>query len=98
MDVAVEPVGGRLRLVVADRGPGIPPERLRNLFQPFQSTTPGGFGIGLYESKRIVESYRGTLRVESEPGQGARVVVELPAVAAAPAVGHTSATSKETEP
>ena len=95
VEVAVEPVGGRLRLVVADRGQGIPPTA-RNLFQPFQSTTPGGFGIGLYESKRIVESYRGTLRVESEPGQGARVVVELPAVAVAPAVGHTSATSKET--
>ena len=62
----------------------------------FQSTTPGGFGIGLYESRRIVESYRGTLRVESEPGQGARVVVELPA--GTTAVGTLPATSKETEP
>jgi len=69
---------GRVRLEVADTGPGIPPERLRTLFQPFQSGG-GGFGIGLYESKRIVESYRGTLRVESEVGRGTRVVVELPA-------------------
>jgi signal transduction histidine kinase len=95
--VSIEPLGDRLRLVVADRGPGIPPERLRNLFQPFQSTTPGGFGIGLYESKRIVESYRGTLRVESAPGSGARVVVELPAVAAAGGVGHTSSATEESK-
>jgi signal transduction histidine kinase len=86
-----------VRLEVEDRGPGIPPERLRNLFQPFQSTAPGGFGIGLYESKRIVESYRGSLRVESTPGEGVRVVVELPAVAVPAAVGQTSATAKESE-
>jgi len=78
--VSVEAAEGRVRLVVADQGPGIPPERLRTLFRPFQSEKPGGFGIGLYESKRIVESYRGFLRIESTPGQGARVVVELPVV------------------
>jgi signal transduction histidine kinase len=74
---------GRVRLEVADAGAGIPPERLRTLFQPFQSGGEGGFGIGLYESKRIVESYRGTLRVESEVGRGTRIVVELPAAAEA---------------
>ena len=88
----------RARLEVDDAGPGIPPERLRNLFQPFQSSAPGGFGIGLYESKRIVESYRGTLRVESEPGKGTRVVVELPAVAPGAAVVQTSAAGKENKP
>ena len=72
---------GCVRLEVADTGSGIAPERLRTLFQPFQSGAAGSFGIGLYESKRIVESYRGTLRVESEVGRGTRVVVELPAVA-----------------
>lgn len=80
---------GRVRLEVADAGPGIPPERMRTLFQPFQSDG-GGFGIGLYESKRIVESYRGTLRVESEVGRGTRVVVELPA-ATGPAATSSSA-------
>jgi putative PEP-CTERM system histidine kinase len=100
-----EPVRVRLagrsdtvRLEVADAGPGISPERLRTLFQPFQSGAGGGFGIGLYESKRIVESYRGTLRVESEPGRGTRVVVELPAVARAGDVVQTSAAAKEKTP
>ena len=81
--VSVTRSGDRVRLEVADSANGIPPERLRTLFQPFQSGEAGGFGIGLYESKRIVESYRGTLRLESEVGRGTRVVVELPAIASA---------------
>ncbi len=89
---------GRVRLEVADTGSGIPPERLRTLFQPFQSGAVGSFGIGLYESKRIVESYRGTLRVESELGHGTRVVVELPAVATEADVVQTSAAAKEKAP
>lgn len=88
---------GQVRLEVEDRGPGIPPERMRTLFQPFQSGAVGSFGIGLYESKRIVESYRGTLRVESEPGRGTRVIVELPAVAGEAGVVQT-ADLKESEP
>ncbi len=89
---------GKARLEVSDEGPGIPPERLRTLFQPFQSQAPGGFGIGLYESKRIVESYRGTLRVESEPGRGTRVIVELPATAAEARMGRPAGAVKESEP
>ena len=96
--VRLSAADGKVRLEVDDEGPGIPPERLRNLFQPFQSKEPGGFGIGLYESKRIVESYRGTLRVESEPGRGTRVAVELPAVAPGAPVVQTAATVKESEP
>jgi putative PEP-CTERM system histidine kinase len=88
---------GLVRIEVADTGAGIPPERLRTLFQPFQSSG-GGFGIGLYESKRIVESYRGTLRVESQVGRGTRVVVDLPAVATEAAVGQTAAAEKERVP
>jgi len=88
----------RVRLEVVDSANGIPPERLRTLFQPFQSGEEGGFGIGLYESKRIVESYRGTLRLESEVGRGTRVVVELPAIASAAAVVQTSGAEKEKTP
>lgn len=98
--VEVRLVGGdgRVRLEVSDSGPGISPERMRSLFQPFQSGAVGSFGIGLYESKRIVESYRGTLRVESEVGRGTRVVVELPAVATEAGVVQTSAAAEGEAP
>jgi signal transduction histidine kinase len=96
--VSVTRAGDRVRLEVADAANGIPPERLRTLFQPFQSGEAGGFGIGLYESKRIVESYRGTLRLTSEVGHGTRVVVELPSIASAAAVVQTSAAGKEKTP
>lgn len=96
--VSVTRADDRVRLEVADSANGIPPERLRTLFQPFQSGEAGGFGIGLYESKRIVESYRGTLRLESEVGRGTRVVVELPAIASAPALVQTSGATKEKTP
>jgi putative PEP-CTERM system histidine kinase len=90
VEVTLKGQGSMVRIEVADRGPGIAPERLRTLFQPFQSGKQGGFGIGLYESKRIVESYRGTLRVLSEEGAGTRVVVELPAVAGQASVVQTA--------
>jgi hypothetical protein len=86
---------GHVRMDVVDEGPGVPPERLRTLFRPFQSGTSGGFGIGLYESKRIVESYGGTLRLESTLGRGTRVTVELPAVATEAGVGQTAEALKE---
>ena len=81
----------RVRLEVIDDGPGIAPENLRTLFQPFRSSTGGGFGIGLYESKRIVESYGGQLRVVTALGQGTRVTVELPTVAPETVLGQTAA-------
>jgi putative PEP-CTERM system histidine kinase len=82
VEVCVRQKGDRVLVEVADHGPGVPPDRLRTLFQPFQSATPGGFGIGLYESKRIVESYGGRLRVDSAPGRGTRVLIELPSIPA----------------
>jgi putative PEP-CTERM system histidine kinase len=96
--VSLEGGDGRVRLEVADSGAGIAPERLRTLFQPFQSGAAGGFGIGLYESKRIVESYRGTLRVESEVGRGTRVVVELPAVASGAAISQGALVAERKTP
>jgi signal transduction histidine kinase len=93
--VAIGEGAGRISIEIADRGCGIAPERLRTLFRPLRSDSPGGLGIGLYESKRIIESYRGSLRVESAPGRGTRVILELPAVAPEREVEHTAAKDKE---
>lgn len=79
--VRVEPAGARVRLEVRDTGPGIPDEVAEGLFSPFFTTrsTDGGTGLGLAVVRGLVEEHRGTVRVESEPGQGSRFIVELPA-------------------
>ncbi len=71
---------GHALVTVADSGPGIPPERLHKIFEPFFTTKlgRGGTGLGLSISHEIVRRHGGVMRVESEPGRGARFTVELP--------------------
>ncbi len=77
---------GRLgvALEVVDTGPGIPPEHLERIFDPFWTTRePGkGAGLGLSMVYGIVAGHGGEIRVESEPGRGAAFTVELPALPA----------------
>lgn len=67
---------------VNDSGEGITPENIDKIFDPFFTTKePGnGTGLGLAISARLVESFGGTIRVESEPGSGARFSLRLPGV------------------
>src|SRR5262249_17901718 len=78
----VEAVDGMARLSVQDHGIGIPPEDQERIFGPFERAVSlshyGGFGVGLWTARRIVEAHGGTIRVESRPGEGAKFIVELP--------------------
>ncbi len=65
-------------LTVADTGPGIAPDVLPRVFDPYFTTKPGGLGLGLTIARRIVEAHGGALAVESEPGRGSRFRVTLP--------------------
>ena len=70
---------GRAILSVADNGCGMSPDFLRDfLFRPFQTTKKKGLGIGMFQSKMIVEAHRGNIEVESEPGKGTKFGVLLP--------------------
>jgi signal transduction histidine kinase len=71
-----------VRLVVRDRGIGISAEEQARIFQRFERAVPvrhyGGFGLGLWLVRRLVETLGGAIRVESRVGEGATFTVELP--------------------
>jgi len=69
---------GSVRLEIADGGPGVPTALREKLFIPYFSTKPRGTGLGLAIVQRIAVEHGGTIRVEDNPGGGARFVVELP--------------------
>jgi len=70
----------RVRIEITDRGCGMDPEFVRQrLFQPFASTKSGGFGIGAYEARSLVEGMGGSLAVDSRVGAGTRFTIDLPA-------------------
>jgi PAS domain S-box-containing protein len=79
--VEAKVVGELVRFGVIDTGPGIDPELLPQLFQPYWSApehTRRGMGLGLHIAKGIVEAHGGTICVESEIGAGARFFFTLP--------------------
>jgi two-component system NtrC family sensor kinase len=75
--------GSQLALSVADTGPGIPLEKRDRIFNPFFTTKPvgQGTGLGLSISDGIAREHGGRLRVESQEGEGATFILELPLVA-----------------
>ncbi|WP_088549400.1 two-component system sensor histidine kinase NtrB [Paenibacillus aquistagni] len=69
--------GQGVDLIVKDNGPGIPKATLDKLFEPFFTTKTKGTGLGLPLCLSIVERHNGTIRVESEEGQGTTFIVSF---------------------
>jgi signal transduction histidine kinase len=69
--------------MLTDTGPGIPPEICEQIFNPFFTTKTSGTGLGLAIVSKIVDELRGSLQVESKPGQGACFRVFFPAAGTA---------------
>ena len=63
---------------VMDNGPGIPPEVLEHIFEPFYSTKEGSTGLGLPYVRQIIKEHRGDIFIESTFGQGCTVTITLP--------------------
>jgi two-component system, NtrC family, sensor histidine kinase HydH len=78
MTLDVRQEAGSTRVVVRDTGPGIPSDKLRQVFEPFFSTKPGGTGLGLPIAQRIMSEHGGRLVIESKLGEGTIATVILP--------------------
>lgn len=70
-----------IEIAVRDSGPGIAPEQLTSLFEPFYTTKSEGMGMGLPICRTTVEAHGGTLTVNANLGLGAEFIVTLPATA-----------------
>ena len=85
VELSARAQGNSILLTVVDHGEGIPREHLPRLTERFyrvneaRSRDSGGTGLGLAIVKHIVERHRGTLDIRSNPGEGTRVTVSLPA-------------------
>jgi signal transduction histidine kinase len=83
ISIVCEPVeeGGKKKALIriSDNGPGIPEKDRENIFEPFFSTKPSGFGLGLANARKIVEQHNGTIRVGKKRGRGSVFVILIPA-------------------
>ena len=81
---AASDVDGKLTLAVADTGIGIEPEAMPGLFEPFAQAEAGldrkyeGTGLGLPLVRSMIEHHGGSVRLESQVGEGTRAIVEFP--------------------
>lgn len=95
VEVGVRVDGASAELVVRDSGIGMSSETLRRIFDKFERGVSadhyGGFGIGLYLARRIVEAHGGSLRAESVEGEGSTFTMTLPLHPPAPASASASA-------
>ncbi len=79
VSVKLERLDRQARIEVADTGHGMSQEFINDrLFKPFQTTKQSGMGIGAYESLQYVQELGGSIQVQSQQGQGTRVVILLP--------------------
>ena len=82
LTVSLAAAGANWRIGFTDTGPGMSPQQMEKMFEPFQSGFAGGTGLGLAICYQIVKAHEGNIAVHSAPGQGTEFVLELKRAAA----------------
>lgn len=70
---------GDLWMTIQDTGAGMTAEQIKHLFEPFNTTKSRGLGLGMPYAQKIIQQHGGQIAVESRPGDGTQVKIELPA-------------------
>jgi len=78
LDISVTPGHQQIVLTFADTGPGIPPDVMEHLFEPFITTKKGGTGLGLAISQNIIRQHGGIIAATNAPEGGAVFTITLP--------------------
>jgi two-component system sensor histidine kinase HydH len=78
VEVSASLADGRVSVAVSDDGPGIPPEELASIFDPYYTTKIEGSGLGLWIAQQIVTAHGGSLQAENRPSGGAVLTMRLP--------------------
>lgn len=79
IEIEVQPIENMLRFTITDDGPGVPPDIVDTLFDPFVTMGKShGTGLGLAIVDRMIELHGGKIRYETAPGGGARFVFTIP--------------------
>jgi signal transduction histidine kinase len=76
--VSASVADGRVNVSVSDNGPGIPPEKLASIFDPYFTTKTEGSGLGLWIAQQIVTAHGGSLEARNGPSGGAVLTMRLP--------------------
>jgi signal transduction histidine kinase len=76
--VTAETKKNYLHIIIKDHGSGMDKETLENIFTPFYTKKSGGTGLGMSIAKKIIDGHKGKIRIDSKPGAGTEVIIELP--------------------
>ena len=77
LTISIEDLGSDWQFSFADTGPGMSPQMVEKVFEPFQSQFEGGTGLGLAIVYQIVQAHEGKVWVRSKPGQGCTFVLRV---------------------
>ena len=78
VEVGAVVAGGQVCVVVSDNGPGIAPDKLASVFDPYYTTKNEGSGLGLWIAQQIVTAHGGSLQAQNGPTGGAVLTMRLP--------------------
>ncbi|HEY0763582.1 MAG TPA: ATP-binding protein [Pyrinomonadaceae bacterium] len=71
--------GRKMWMAIGDTGVGMSPERIKQIFEPFNTTKSRGLGLGMPYAQKVIQQHGGRIAVESQQGKGTQVKIELPA-------------------